>query len=296
MKLSASDRGRLKEILQARRAAIDPVAMGFPKRGPGPGRRAAGLSQEQMDVLLTRTPGTYNRFENGQLANPGSDLLAAVARTLLLDEQEWAFLWLVTRKENPPHALHSSSGTSIAEAWQRIIDHIHGALAYVNDAEWNLIVHNEDFRRLFPRGQAPANVMRWMLLDPEARTAVLMHWETHWVPAMMPHLKHSVELRPENPALGRLAYDVLNDPVTGPLYRRHAAAPVPFFDGSELPIRHAVHGPGRLTTCLAEPVTAPGASLNLSYYTPGDPAPAKLPRVTAEQASVPAVADGRLFE
>ncbi|WP_411574121.1 helix-turn-helix domain-containing protein [Streptomyces fradiae] len=279
MKLSASDRGRLKEILQARRAAIDPVTMGFPKRAPGPGRRAAGLSQEQMDVLLTRTPGTYNRFENGHLANPGTDLLTSVARTLRLDEQEWAFMWLITRKENPPHVLHGCSGTSIAEAWQRITDHIHGALAYVNDAEWNVLVHNEDFRRLFPRGQAPANVMRWMLLDPEARTDVLMHWETHWVPAMMPHLKHSVELRPDNLALGRLAYDVLNDPVTGPLYRRHAAAPIPYFDGSELPIRHAVHGPGWLTTCLAEPVTAPGARINLSFYTPGEPLTCRYPEL-----------------
>ncbi|MFD7263735.1 helix-turn-helix domain-containing protein [Streptomyces sp. NPDC059874] len=271
MKLSASDRGRLKEILQARRAAIDPVTMGFPQRMPGPGRRAAGLSQEQMDSLLTRTPGTYNRFENGQLASPGSDLLAAVARTLRLDEQEWVFLWLITRKENPPHALHGSSGTSLTGAWQRIIDQISGTLVYVSDAEFNIVAHNEDFRRVFPRGQAPANIMRWMLLDPEARTHVLMHWETHWAPAMTPSLKHSVELRPENPALGRLEYDVLNDPVTGPLYREHAAAPMPYFDGSELPIRHAVHGPGRLTTCLAEPVTAPGARINLSIYTPTDP-------------------------
>ncbi|MFI8504488.1 helix-turn-helix domain-containing protein [Streptomyces sp. NPDC085524] len=278
MDTSAGDRGRLKGILQARRAAIDPVSVGFPGRRPGPGRRAAGLSQEQMDVLLTRTAGTYNRFENGQLSSPGAGLLTSVARTLRLDEQEWAFLWLITRKESPPHALHGSSGTSIAEAWQRVADHIHGALAFVNDAEWNVIVHNEDYRRLFPGGRAPANIMRWLLLDHEARTDVLMHWETHWAPAMMPHLKHSVELRPENPALGRLAYDVLNDPVSGPLYREHAAAPIPYFDGSELPIRHAVHGPGRVTTCLAEPVTAPGARINLSFYTPGVPVLQELPR------------------
>ncbi|MFF7780305.1 helix-turn-helix domain-containing protein [Streptomyces tanashiensis] len=246
---------------------------------PGPGRRATGLSQEQMDSLLTRTPGTYNRFENGQLANPSADLLTTVARTLRMDEQEWAFIWLITRKENPPHALHSSSGTSIAAGvWQRVIDQISGAIAYVSDAEWNVIAHNREFRRLFPRGQAPSNIMRWLLLDPEARTDVLMDWETVWAPAMMPHMKQGVELRPENLALGRLVYDVLNDPVAGPLYREHAAAPIPFFDGSELPIRHAVDGPGRLTTCLAEPVTAPGARVNLSFYTPEEP-PTHLTRV-----------------
>ncbi|MFJ7069592.1 helix-turn-helix domain-containing protein [Streptomyces sp. NPDC101115] len=271
MRLSASDRRRLKEILQQRRAALDPVTMGFPKRLPGPGRRAAGLSQEQMDVLLTRTVGTYNRFENGQLANPGTDFLTAVARTLRLDEQEWAFLWRLIRKEHPPHALHSSSGMSIAGVWQRIIDRVGDSVAFIHDAEWNVLAHNEEFRRLFPRGQAPANMMRYMLLDPEARTDVLIDWETQWVPAMMPHLKHAAELRPGNDGLARLERDVLADPVTGPLYRDCASAPIPFYDGSELPLRHAVHGPGRLTTCLADLTAAPGARLNISLFTPTAP-------------------------
>ncbi|MFD0368167.1 helix-turn-helix domain-containing protein [Streptomyces sp. NPDC127114] len=271
MRLSASDRGRLKEILQKRRAALDPVTMGFPERRPGPGRRAAGLSQEQMDVLLTRTVGTYNRFENGQLANPATDFLTAVARTLRLDEHEWAFLWQLLRKERPPHPLHSSSGMSIAGVWHRIIDRVGDSVAFVHDAEWNVLVHNEGFRRFFPRGQAPANIMRYMLLDPEARTEVLTDWETQWVPAMMPHLKHTAALRSGNDGLARLERDVLADPVTGPLYRDCASAPIPFYDGSELPVRHAVYGPGRLTTCLADLVAAPGARLNISLFTADAP-------------------------
>lgn len=276
MRPSAGDRGRLKELLRARRAALDPVGMGFPVRGPGPGRRAAGLTQEQMDTLLTRTPGTYNRFENGQLARPGTDLLTAVARTLCLYEREWEFLWLITRGEQPPHALHGASGMFIAGLWQRVVDRIGGALAFIADAEWNLVVHNEEFRRFMPRGETPPNLMRWMLLDPEARTEVLTHWSTQWAPAMMPHVKHSVALRPESAELLRLERDILDDPVAGPLYRTCATAPIPYADGSELPARHAVRGPGRLVTCLAEPVTAPGARINLSFFVPdaGDHAPA----------------------
>ncbi|WMX48313.1 helix-turn-helix domain-containing protein [Streptomyces roseicoloratus] len=273
MRLSASDRGLLKEMLQKRRAALDPVTMGFPKRLPGPGRRAAGLSQEQMDALLMRTVGTYNRFENGQLANPGTDFLAAVARTLRLDEQEWAFLWRLTRKEHPPHALHSNSGESVAEVWHRIIEQVGDAVAFIHDIEWNVLAHNEAFRRLFPHGQAPANIMRLLLLDPVARTDVLIDWETRWVPALMPHLKHAAELRPGNDGLTRLERDVLADPVTGPLYRDSASVPIPFYDGSELPLRHAVLGPGVLTTCLADLTAAPGARLHISMFTPSAPGP-----------------------
>ncbi|WP_328944284.1 helix-turn-helix transcriptional regulator [Streptomyces sp. NBC_00250] len=247
---------------------IDPVTVGFPKRLPGPGRRAPGLCQEQMDELLMRTPGTYNRFENGQLPNPHRNFLAAIAKILGLSEPEWTFLWQLTRKEAPPRPLHSTAGTSVAGVWQRVVEQIGGALAYVSDAEFDVIAHNEEFRSFFPRGQGPANMMRWLLLDPEARTEVLIDWEALWAPAIMPNLKQAVELRPDNPALVRLEQDVLADPVAGPLYRGCASVPVPHFDGSELPARHAVYGPGRLATCLAEPVTAPGARINVSFFVP----------------------------
>lgn len=282
MKLTASDRHALKKVLQGRRDAIDPATVGIPQRVRGRGRRAAGLSQEQVDVLLERTPGTYNRFENGQLAKPGGEFLTAVAKVLRLSEPEWVFLWQLTRKENPPHTLHASAGMSIAGVWQRVVDQVGGALAYVSDAEWNVVVHNEEFRRLFPRGKAPTNIMRFLLLDPRARTETLTDWESLWAPTMMPHLKQSVELRRSRPELARLEHDVLDDPVAGPLYRDCASVPVPYYDGSELPINHAVHGPGLLTTCLAQPITAPGARMNLSFYTPIDAQGSDLPSLNTQ--------------
>ncbi|WP_282692870.1 helix-turn-helix domain-containing protein [Streptomyces sp. CC208A] len=271
MRISPDDRRSLKRILQERRAAIAPESRGFPRRAPGPGRRAAGLNQEQMDDLLLRSRGTYNRFENGRLPRPSGDFLAAVAKVLELSEQEWTFLWRLTRKENPPRTLHSGSGMSVADTWQQILDGIGGAVAYVSDAEFTVIAHNEEYRRLFPPGRAPLNIMRYLLLDTRARTETLTHWETHWAPAMLPHFKQAVEQRPESPVLARLVRDVLADPTTGPLYRACASVPVAYTDGIALPVRHAVHGPGLLTTCLAEPVAAPGARINLSIYTPGAP-------------------------
>ncbi|MEU2507861.1 helix-turn-helix domain-containing protein [Streptomyces sp. NPDC007863] len=282
MRLSADDRRSLKRVLQRRRAAISPVTRGFPPRLPGPGRRAEGLSQEQMDELLARARGTYNRLENGRLAHPGADLLTAVAQTLGLDEHEWTFLWRVTRKENPPGALHGSAGTDVAGVWRRIVEGITGTLVYLSDVEYGVVAHNEDFRAFFPRRRPPANVMRWLLLDPEARTEVLVDWADRWAPAIMPHLRQTVESRPRNASLARLERDVLADPVAGPLYRARAAVPLPYEDGTELPVHHAVHGPGRLTTCLAEPIVAPGARLNLSIYLPDAPTPDPTPAPTPE--------------
>ncbi|CCK29890.1 hypothetical protein BN159_5511 [Streptomyces davaonensis JCM 4913] len=266
MRLNTGDRAALKKVLQARRAAIDPVAKGFPRRSGGPGRRAVGLSQEQMDELLARARGTYNRFENGQLVRPAADFLTAVARTLEFSEQEWTFLWQLTRTENPPRTLHDSSGMSLSGMWQGLLDRVSGAIAYVSNAEFDVVAHNEDYRLLFPEGHAPANIMRGLLLDPEIRTGTLRDWPTAWAPAVMPFLKQAVALRPGSTGLAALERDVLADPLAGPLYRASASVPLPHVDGSELPVHHAVHGPGRLATCLAEPIVAPGARINLSFY------------------------------
>ncbi|MEV6725406.1 helix-turn-helix domain-containing protein [Streptomyces xanthochromogenes] len=268
MHLAAADRAALRTLLRERRAAVSPASAGFPPRRPGPGRRVAGLSQEQMDVLLERTPGTYNRFENGQLSTPSAELLTAVATVLRLGEQEWVFLWRLTRREAPPNPLHRDSGLSVPEEWHGLVDGISGAIAYINDAEWNLLAHNKEFAELFPGGEPPANPMRWMLLDPEAREVVLGDWAESWAPLVMPQLRHAVELHPRNAALARLQADVRRDPVAGPLYAAAAAAPIAYPDGSARPLNHALYGPGRVTTCVAEPVTSPGARVVLLLYTP----------------------------
>ncbi|WP_406343373.1 helix-turn-helix domain-containing protein [Streptomyces sp. NBC_00648] len=266
--LAARDRMSLKTLLQERRAAIHPESAGFPPRQAGPGRRVAGLSQEQMDILLERTPGTYNRFENGQL-NPTAEFLTNVARTLRLNEQEWTFLWRLTRREYPPYTLHRDSGMSVPGVWQRVVEQIDGAMAYITDAAWNLLAHNAEFAALFPRGEVPANTMRWMTLDPEAREDVLTDWADRWAPMVLPQLRHGVEMRPNHVELRRLEAEVQDDPVAGPLYRETGATPIPYPDGSERPIRHSELGPGWVTTCVAEPVTSPGARVMLLLYTPG---------------------------
>ncbi|MGZ2361498.1 hypothetical protein LRE75_33275 [Streptomyces sp. 372A] len=142
-------------------------------------------------------------------------------------------------------------------------------MAYINDSTWNVLTFNESFRDLFPGGKAPGNSMRWMALDVKAREETLLDWETRWAPLVFPQLRHAVQLRPTNTELLRIEEEVRNDPVAGPLYRDTADMPIPYPDGSERPINHAIHGPGWVTTCVAEPVTSPGARLMLLVYTPG---------------------------
>ncbi|MFJ3901100.1 XRE family transcriptional regulator [Streptomyces sp. NPDC090025] len=280
MRRADHDRRALKEFLQERRAAIAPQSVGFPAPS-GRGRRAAGVSQEQLDQLLCRAPGTYNRLENGQMPNPAGELLSRLAWLLRMNEQDWAILWRLTRREHPPYTLHRDSGLALPGVWRGVVEAVSGVMAYVNDAEWNVLAVNAEFRALFPRCEPPANTMRWMLLDPEARTAILTDWATRWAPVVMPQLRHAVELRPDNTALAGIERDVLADPVAGPLYREFTATPVPYPDGSERPIHHAVLGPGWIATCVSEPVTSPGARVMLLTFTPGAPLVERRPLLQA---------------
>ncbi|MGW2816888.1 hypothetical protein [Streptomyces sp. NPDC001415] len=92
---------RERALLRERRAAVSPGSAGFPPRRPGPGRRAAGLSREQMDLLLDRTPGTYNRFENGQLPTPSAELLTAVATLRPINHALYGPGWVTTCVAEP---------------------------------------------------------------------------------------------------------------------------------------------------------------------------------------------------
>ncbi|MFC9736045.1 helix-turn-helix transcriptional regulator [Streptomyces hydrogenans] len=254
----------LKELLRERRALIEPEDHGL-MRPSGPGRRTAGLSQRQVDELTRRKPDTYYRLESGRYTNPPVDYLQQVGKLFGLNEQEWRSLNRYAGIGDPPFPLNPASGLEIPGVWQEAVDGIRH-MAYVNDASWNLLACNEPFRELFPDSEVPQNTMRWMLLDPIAR-AMLLDWDTVWAPLVLPQLRAAMAVRPDDTTLQQIAEDALADPVLACLWEAGGAHIHP--DGDERPIHHAVHGPGHVTMCAAEPLGGPGARLIFLVYHPG---------------------------
>lgn len=254
----------LKELLRERRALIEPADHGL-ARPSGPGRRTAGLSQQQVDELTGRKPNTYYRLESGRYTNPPTDYLRDVGRLFGLNEQEWRSLCRYAGVGDPPYALNPRSGLEIPGVWKECVDGIRH-MAYVNDASWNLLAHNEPFADLFPDRRVPRNTMRWMLLDPVAR-GMLLEWETIWAPLVLPQLRAAIAGRPEDATLQQIAKEALGDPVLARLWEAGGAHIYP--DGDERPIHHAVHGPGHVTLCAGEPLGAPGARLIFLIYRHG---------------------------
>ncbi len=255
----------LKALLKARRERIDPETMGFMRIAGRQGRRAPGLSQSQVDRLINRADGVYHRLETGTYTNPPFDLLADVARLYRLDEQEWVSLCRYARASDPPAPLYPRSGKEVPGAWQDAVDGI-SHMAYVTDRSWQLVAHNTAFASLFPGGTPPKNTLRWMLLGPDARKT-LGNWATDWAPFVLPQLRTALAARPNDTVLRDIETDVMADSHTGPLYEQGVAYIHP--DGDIRPLNHPEHGPGWVTMCAAQPMSAPGARLIVLMFQPG---------------------------
>ncbi|MFI0929612.1 helix-turn-helix transcriptional regulator [Streptomyces sp. NPDC021012] len=255
----------LKGLLRERRDLIEPADHGL-TRPSGPGRRAAGLSQQQVDELTGRKPNTYYRLESGQYPSPPIDYLEQVGRLFGLNEQEWGSLCRYAGIGDPPFPLNPETGLVIPGVWQEAVDGI-SHMAYVTDASWDLLAYNEQWAELFPGGRVPSNTMRWMLLDDDARN-MLLEWKTVWAPLVLPQLRAALAVRPDDETLQQIARDVADDPDLAPIWEAGGAHIHP--DGDERPIHHALHGPGHVTMCAAMPLTAPGARLIILIYHPGE--------------------------
>ncbi|MFB7222424.1 helix-turn-helix transcriptional regulator [Streptomyces sp. NPDC056227] len=254
----------LRHLLKERRDLIQPERHGF-ERPAGQGRRAAGLTQHQVDQLCHFTLGTYRRLESGSYANPPSDLLRDIANLFALNEQEWVSLHRYAGIGNPPAPLTPRSGKEVPGVWQEAVDGM-THMAYVTDASWELLAYNEAFARLFPHGRVPTNTMRWMLLDTDGRNT-LTNWATAWAPLIVPQLRAAIAARPKDETLQQLEKEVIADPDTAPIWDAGGAHIHP--DGDERPLLHAQDGPGWVTMCAAEPMTAPGARLIVLVFHPG---------------------------
>lgn len=254
----------LRALLRERRALIAPESHGF-SRPTGQGRRARGLSQHQVDQLLHRAIGTYHRLESGSYPNPPASLLREVARLFGLNEQEWVSLCRYATLQEPPGPLHQSSGKEVPGVWQEAVDGIRH-MAYITDASWDMLAYNEALTGMFPGRNVPSNIMRWMVLDPTGRRN-LMDWHTAWAPMVLPQLRAALASRPDDNTLRQIEKEVLADPATAAPY--DAGNPYPHPDGDERPLLHAELGPGWVTMCAAQPLTAPGARLMILVFHPG---------------------------
>ncbi|MER6976425.1 helix-turn-helix transcriptional regulator [Streptomyces carpinensis] len=109
----------LGEFLKARRAELDPAAVGLPDGGQ---RRVAGLRREEVAVLAAISTDYYARLEQGRI-QPSPSVLESLARVLRLDDDQRAYLCeLSDRSEYRPTAARRRPRPKTQVQWQHMID------------------------------------------------------------------------------------------------------------------------------------------------------------------------------
>ncbi|MEV1330880.1 helix-turn-helix transcriptional regulator [Micromonospora costi] len=200
-------RDELAAFLRSRRSRLRPAEVGLPE---GVRRRTPGLRRQEVAQLAGMSIDYYIRLEQGRGPHPSRQVLAAVARALLLSRDEREYLFRVAGESPPP-----STGPSreVGAGLRHLIDAMAETPAYLVDASYEVLAWNRlatyfigDLADVPPDDR---NMVRWMF-----RWATT---DTHWTdPEMLRFTRTTVaDLRaaygrhPHDPRLRRLVTELL---------------------------------------------------------------------------------------
>jgi len=169
----AARRKALGDFLRSARARVQPETVGLP---PGQRRRTPGLRREEVAQLCDISTTWYTWIEQGRPVTVSPAVLARLASVLRLQRAERHYLFELAECTDPDH------GNEGAEALPPgLADCVHSitAAAYIMDRCWNVMAWNQPFLHLFdgwPRRETHPNMLRYIFLDPAARSLVV-DWE-----------------------------------------------------------------------------------------------------------------------
>ena len=161
--------GGFGEFLTTRRAGLQPADVGLPDFGGS--RRVAGLRREELANLAGISVDYYTRLEQGRVANPSEAVLDAVARALLLTDDETRHLYRLARPRRTGRQHRPQQ--QLRPSLRRLLDTLIDVPALVMGQRMDILAFNRaacsllgDYTALTP---AQRNVARITFLDPASR-------------------------------------------------------------------------------------------------------------------------------
>lgn len=158
------NRADLAAFLRSRRARLRPSDVGLPDGGR---RRTPGLRRQEVAQLAGMSVDYYIRLEQGRGPRPSRQILAALARALILTIDEREYLFRIAG-ESPPPAITPSR--DVPMGIQHLLDSLVETPAYVLDAKYDVLAWNKlaEFfiGDLSAADESDRNVIRWMFGQP----------------------------------------------------------------------------------------------------------------------------------
>ncbi|MEU0154367.1 helix-turn-helix transcriptional regulator [Micromonospora fulviviridis] len=205
--MSTLRRAELADFLRTRRARLRPAEAGLPE---GVRRRTPGLRRQEVAQLAGMSIDYYIRLEQGRGPHPSRQVLAALARALLLTRDERAYLFRLAG-ETPPEPTGPSR--EVPGGMRHLLDAMSETPAYLVDAAYEVLAWNRlaawfvgDLSAV-PAGER--SMVRWMF----GRTVPDSHWADpevlRFARTAVADLRAAYGRYPADPALAALVTELL---------------------------------------------------------------------------------------
>jgi MmyB-like transcription regulator ligand binding domain/Helix-turn-helix domain len=135
-------RQELAAFLRSRRERIMPEQVGLP---PASRRRTPGLRREEVATLAGVGVTWYTWLEQGRDIHASTQVLDAIARTLLLDPHERTHLFTLA---DAPDASPAHECQSLPPTIKPLLDHLEPYPACVRNARYDLLAYNSVYCHL----------------------------------------------------------------------------------------------------------------------------------------------------
>jgi transcriptional regulator with XRE-family HTH domain len=169
----ANNAEEIKKFLRTRRDAVRPSQVGLPNY---PGRRVPGLRREEVAQLAGVSVDYYTRLEQGRLTSASEGVILSIAEALQLTQAEKQYLRDLLRPQ-PRRSKDQAPQQQVRPDLLRMLNGMHDQPAFVLSRRNEVLASNDLLDALFtPFNHRPAgerNLLRWMLLDPAARSLYL---------------------------------------------------------------------------------------------------------------------------
>lgn len=207
-------RDELAAFLRTRRARLRPAEVGLPD---GVRRRTPGLRRQEVAQLAGMSVDYYVRLEQGRGPHPSGQVLAALARALLLSRDERAYLFRIAGQSPPPTA---GPSREVDPGLRHLIDAMTDTPAYVVDARYDVLAWNRLAEHFFGLSTVPGadrNMVRAMF----GRPADDPHWSDQdtlcFVRSTVADLRAAYGRHPADRGLAELITELLG---TSPRFAR----------------------------------------------------------------------------
>jgi transcriptional regulator with XRE-family HTH domain len=251
----AARRAELAVYLRARRAQLAPLDVGLPEGSASGRRRTPGLRREEIAQLSGVGVTWYTWLEQGRDISASVQVIDALARALLLTDDEHRHLRELAGLSPPEPPV---SAVDMLPRLQRLVDAEAPCPASVYDEHYDYLVWNEPYAVVrHDPGTLPANRrnMLWMMFTAPENRARMVRWESA-ARAVLSQFRVAAGRRPGDPRFTELV-EALSE--ASPQFRGWwAEHPVRYFRPAVIGVRHPSAGLIRLEMFQLRLVDQPG--------------------------------------